>query len=84
MLDNQNKAIKNAAITINVGGANYICNTDNNGKATLNINLKEGIYTITSKYNGDDYYKKSIIKNSLIIKYYTNTPVFSVEVDIMM
>ena len=68
LLDNNKKAISNAQIIINVNGVDYERTTDNSGKATLNINLKEGIYTITTKYDGNDYYKSSSINTVTVNK----------------
>ena len=60
-------------ITINVNGVNYYPKTDNSGKVTQNINLKEGKYTITTNFNGNDYYKSSIIKNTVAVNKKSST-----------
>ena len=67
MIDSNKKALSNAPIIINVNGVDYSRTTDANGKSTLNIKLMEGSYTITAKYNGDDYYKPSTLKNTVTV-----------------
>ena len=72
LLDNNKKALANTPITINVNGVDYERTTDANGKVTLNINLNEGKYTITTKYNGNDYYKSSSTSNIIFVKKYNS------------
>ena len=51
LVDGQGKAYANQKIEFNINGIFYYRNTDNNGVATLNINLMAGEYIITSTYN---------------------------------
>ena len=50
LTNHDGKAVNNAEITFEVDGKTYTNKTDNNGQARLNLNLKEGNYTITSTY----------------------------------
>ena len=50
LTDHNGKAIQNAEITFTVNGKTYTNKTDINGKAIINLNLKTGTYTITTKY----------------------------------
>ncbi|WP_295611989.1 Ig-like domain-containing protein [uncultured Methanobrevibacter sp.] len=62
--NHKEKTIENAEITFEINGQTYKNKTDKQGQAILNLNLKEGNYTITAKY------KNTITTNKLnIIKY---------------
>ncbi len=50
LTDHNKNPIKNAEITFEINGQTYKNKTDNQGQAILNLNLKEGNYTITAKY----------------------------------
>ena len=50
LTDHNGKAIQNAEITFTVNGKTYTNKTDINGKAIINLKLKTGTYTITTKY----------------------------------
>ncbi|WP_407378950.1 Ig-like domain repeat protein [Methanobrevibacter sp.] len=51
LTNHNNKTIENQIITFDVDGETYTNTTDNNGQAKINLNLKKGNYTITTKYN---------------------------------
>ena len=53
--------IANRTITINANGVTYYRTTNSNGVASLNINLPEGNYLITSQYLGGNGYNTSSI-----------------------
>lgn len=59
LLDSDNKTIKDAPITFHIVGKDYKTKTNNNGIASLQINLADGIYNITTTYAGNDMYKGS-------------------------
>ena len=52
--------IKNKQIVMSVNGRDYLRTTDNNGEATLNINLPQGSYDIKVTFAGDHQYMGSI------------------------
>lgn len=52
VLDNQGNPLVNEVVTFNINGVLYNRTTNNEGVATLNINLNPGNYIITAEYNG--------------------------------
>ena len=72
----------NQQVTFNINGVFYTKVTDNEGYATLNINLQAGDYVITSSYNGlnaannikvaPDYLYYTIGNNPLDYDYYVD------------
>lgn len=52
VLDGQGKALANQTVTFNINGVFYNRTTNENGTASLNINLMAGKYIITSMWNG--------------------------------
>ena len=52
VLDGNGKPYPNQVVKFNINGVFYEKVTDNNGVASLNINLIAGKYIITSSYNG--------------------------------
>ncbi len=60
LTDHNGKGIANAEITFKINGKTYTNKTNDKGLAILNLNLKEGNYTITSTY-------KNITKTAKII-----------------
>ncbi len=54
---NDKKPLSNEKISFTVNGATYVKTTDSKGIASLQINLADGIYNITTKYGGNNLYK---------------------------
>ena len=52
VVDGQGNPLANQIVTFNVNGVFYNRITDDDGIASLNINLIKGEYIITSMYNG--------------------------------
>ena len=52
LLDGEGKLYPNQNVTFNINGVFYNRTTDSNGSAKLNINLRPGVYIITSMFNG--------------------------------
>lgn len=50
--DSSNKAIVGENVIISINGVDYTRNTDENGQASIAINLNSGNYTAIAKYNG--------------------------------
>ena len=55
-------------VTFNIDGKSYKAKTDSDGKASVNINLKEGKYTIEYSYAGDKNIKKSSGSKTVTVK----------------
>lgn len=72
---------KNQNVTFNINGVFYTRTSNEYGIASLNINLPEGEYIITSTYNGLGISNKIIITNN-IIKKNTNKTNFTYEIAI--
>ncbi|SDA67931.1 Ig-like domain-containing protein [Methanobrevibacter millerae] len=61
LVDHNETPIINAEITFNFENRTFTNKTDNSGKITLNFNLKEGNYTITSSYKTVNHTNQIII-----------------------
>lgn len=61
-----NQRIKDE-VTIIINGISYVRRADNDGLYKLNINLKQGTYDITAKYNGSTIFNPSTINNTITI-----------------
>ena len=57
--DENDIAIKNAQVTFGIGGKTFTKKTNANGVASLQLNLKDGNYKITTKFLGNSDYKSS-------------------------
>jgi hypothetical protein len=52
VVDGHGNPLKDAKVSLNINGVIYNKVSDENGTASLNINLLPGKYIITSSYNG--------------------------------
>lgn len=85
VLDGQGNPVANATVSFNINGVYYNRTTDENGVATLNINLNPGQYTITSV--GPDGYEigntvtvlPTVIVDDLT-KYFQNSSQYEITV----
>ena len=84
--DNQENPLANTNVTFNINGVFYTRETNENGTAKLNINLRPGNYTLTA-YNpvtgeelGFNVLIKSLIVASDLTKYYNNASKFEAKV----
>lgn len=59
LTDKDNKPLSNKNITIEINTVKYTKTTDENGLASLNINLNIGDYKALFTFDGDDEYNKS-------------------------
>ena len=66
--DSKGNALKAKEISVNLNGINYVLTTDNNGHATLPIDLLPGNYTAEIKYAGDSNYLSSSACVNIFIK----------------
>ena len=65
---NNNQPVKNEIITVKIGKNTVKVKTNNQGYATLKLNLKAGKYTITSTYKNVKVSNKITVKPTLITK----------------
>lgn len=78
--DSSNNPIAGEKITININGIDYKRTTNENGLASIAINLNPGDYTVTAKYNGRfganstsaDVHISSTVSGNDIVKMYRN------------
>ncbi len=85
VLDGQGNPVANTNVTFNIIGKIYTLPTDENGVATLPINLYSGNYTVTAMYNGfmvsnNITVLPIIVENENLVKYYKNGSQYSVKV----
>ncbi|MBQ2665155.1 nitrous oxide reductase family maturation protein NosD [Methanobrevibacter sp.] len=57
LTDMNNNALKNTKLTFKVNGKTYNINTDTSGIASLQLRLKDGSYSIVTKFAGNANYK---------------------------
>ena len=67
LTDENGNALANETITLTINGVSYNKTTDETGKASLNIRLNAGNYTIISIFNGNEDYSASNILNNTIL-----------------
>ena len=79
---NANVGAANATVTFEINGRNYTRVSDENGIATMNINLGPGNYTIKTFYDGISVENTITVLSTLIaqdlVKYYKNDSQFFV------
>ncbi len=68
LLDNDNNPIANKTVLFVVNSNNFIRTTDNNGVATVAINLNPGTYDIQTIFNGDNDFFKNNVSNKINVK----------------
>ena len=66
--DNKGKAIANTAIKFIILGRAYTVETDANGVASLAINLKQGTYDISTKFEGNNKFNAVVVTNTITVK----------------
>ena len=59
LIDGRERPVAGMGIKVTIAGKTYTIITDENGTAVLPINLKAGIYPVTSVFNGKGNYSKS-------------------------
>ena len=88
LTDSQGKPIVNATIYFNINGVDYAKSTDDNGTASMGLNLDSNVYAVTVTYNGSDIYSKisknvtvtinpSIIAKDLVKMYQNDTKFYA-------
>ena len=66
--DSKGNPLKEKEITVNLNGIRHVIKTDNNGHATLPIDLLPGKYTADITYAGDNNYLSSSASANVFIK----------------
>ena len=79
--DTNGNVLANKTVSITINGATYTRTTNENGSAKLNINLVSGIYSVTTKFAGDNDYSASGITTSVYVHKANDTkPLTKIEV----
>ena len=63
-----NKVMKKSKVKITIDGKTYTKTTDSKGKASINLNLKSGKYTVTTTFDETKNYHKKSVKSTVTIK----------------
>ena len=86
-IDTSGNPLFNQDVMFNINGVFYTRKTDQNGVASLNINLNPGQYILTAinPVNGDQYANTVKVLSTLVdghdvIKYYRNATTYSIKV----
>ena len=82
LVDSKNNPLANETVKFLVNGKNYTRNTDENGMASISINLNSGTYNITTFFDGNDEFNAVRAENTVkilstlegkdIVKYFRN------------
>ncbi|WP_407416403.1 hypothetical protein [Methanobrevibacter sp.] len=64
-LTDSGKAVANADVSININDMDYIKTTDENGIASMAINLNSGVYTATTEYGRTTVYSTITVKPTI-------------------
>ena len=68
LTDSEGNPIAGQNITFNIGDLSYTKLTDNEGKASIELNLSPGIYMVTAFFRGSALYDSKNITNNITIK----------------
>ena len=71
LLGENNKTLTNKTVKITINGQTYTRTTDNNGQASLALNLNSGKYTATADYDGVKSYSTINIKDTVLSSDFT-------------
>ena len=76
LTDRELKPISNATVAISINGKTYSRTTNENGTASMAINLNSGVYDVTTTFDSctveSKVYVKSTVNGSDIVKIYKN------------
>lgn len=86
-VDSQGNLLRNVNVEFNINGVMYTRTTDNNGIASMNINLNPGTYVLTALNPSTGQSRgttitvlSSIVENYDLTKYYKNASQYSVRI----
>lgn len=65
--DNNNQPMKNTDVSIIINGVTYTRTTNDDGFASLNINLLSGKYPTVVKFSGNSYYNPVTLNSQVIV-----------------
>ena len=71
LTDENNRAIANANVKISINGHSYTKTTDNNGAASIGINLNSGKYDVTTEYGEKRVYSSVTVKDTVTANDFT-------------
>ena len=90
LMDENNNTISNQSLLFFINNMNYTRTTDENGSASMALNLNSQNYTMVVKFNGTDIYTNCESANNItikatliaddVVKYYRNDTQFYVSV----
>ena len=85
LMDSENNPLAAQKVIFEISGVNYTRNTNENGSASIAINLNVGSYNITTYFNDSISKKNEInvlttIESADLVKYYRNQSQFEVTV----
>ena len=67
LTDNNGNPLNNKTVVITINGVGYNHLTNGSGAIKLDINLNPGVYEVTVRFNGDDDYDSSFIRNTVTV-----------------
>ena len=68
LIDESNSTVPDKEITFTINNSTYTNITDENGQASLVLNLTKGVYDVDMVFDGDINYFNSNAKNTIIVK----------------
>lgn len=68
LVDEKSSPLAGRTVRFNLNGKNTEVKTNDNGEASINVNLIAGNYTVTSTFDGDDKYLPASATNSIKVK----------------
>lgn len=66
--DSSKKVLKKVKVKITLNGKTYSKTTDSKGKASVNLKLDKGSYTVVTMFEGSKKYYAQIVKSSVTVK----------------
>ena len=74
LLDDENRTVAGRTVEIMIAGTTYTRTTDAKGKASVDLNLPNGVYDAKTTFAGDDNYFASSADNKITVKTSINLP----------
>ena len=70
LLSDESVPIADEEVTIKINNTSYTVKTDENGTATLNLNLeKVGVYNVLTEFNGNSYFNSSQATSTITVEF---------------
>lgn len=64
--DEKGNPINKVSVKMTINGQEYIRDTDNQGQASIPLNLNSGVYDVVTDYNGNKYYSTVTINPTVV------------------